>query len=631
MPTIIDATVVASAYDTSGNGGRKLVMLDNGWLVASVYDSSGSNVRFYVDKQDGSGFINPTISYTQISSSFDGQCIVAVGNIVYAFQNANGNIYMRKYDVTAGTIDTNGQIVDSGQSDGNGLSVVSNESGTELHATWASKNSTYSNSFNIRYAKGTINADGSVTWGAVEQITTLNISSYLAEDPSITVKDDIPYILCRMDLGNEGIICLSPNIITKDNSTATWGNKYVNTFSPYIQFSPSAIFVPQSVNGLANGRIWVTWHGKDSVDTTMHNVRLSYSDDSGATWSAMQKLTSGNTYSQVFATITTNKNNEVFVLWYGLVLNTSTLQVRQLKNTNGSWGSIVNKTMMTSTNNVAGGQPSPSSLFDLTMNLTEPLFIYRNYDNTKVGFYGTWTITTISVTQGAIGQKTDKANLLTYSIMTDGTMSTITEKVNGVITGTKTATSGQSLIAGLSQAQWDLIKYGKYANVTGGNNTLTVEMGTELWTYTFDKRLATDDDILSAVKATQDAQSIVIPNVKTQLVEKIGGLSTDSFEDIIANGNYGKKWASGSFSKNFLGYETYVVSGVSFKPSVVKVNFYDGTTGYSMRLNNHGYEQAMYSTASTTALQVVTLNNDGFTLKMGSYTRTYDVEWEAIE
>lgn len=164
---------------------------------------------------------------------------------------------------------------------------------------------------------------------------------------------------------------------------------------------------------------------------------------------------------------------------------------------------------------------------------------------------------TISVTPGDIGQKTDKNNLLTYSITTDGEMSTITEKINGTVVNTRNTTSGQAVTLGLTQAQWDAIRFGKYADATGGKNTLTVEMGTDKWTYTFDKRLATDADIVSAVKATQDANEVYLPAQINRLAEVARGKgavipSNPKFDDVIdgiKNSANGRK-ASGSLTSS---------------------------------------------------------------------------------
>ena len=82
--------------------------------------------------------------------------------------------------------------------------------------------------------------------------------------------------------------------------------------------------------------------------------------------------------------------------------------------------------------------------------------------------------TTNSIPSGDIGQKTSKDNLLTYAVTTDGTMSTITEKVNGVTVGTKTATGGQSLTVALTQAQWDAVRYGKYQEIRKSESLISL-------------------------------------------------------------------------------------------------------------------------------------------------------------
>jgi hypothetical protein len=193
--------------------------------------------------------------------------------------------------------------------------------------------------------------------------------------------------------------------------------------------------------------------------------------------------------------------------------------------------------------------------------------------------------TEISIPPGYIGQKTsvDKSNILTYSITTDGTMSTITEKINGTTIATRTnPTSGQQFTVSLTQEQWDAIKY-------GNGHTLTIEMGSDKWTYTFDKRLNANDDILSAVKGVQDLQDH-LNAVKAQLGSAIranGGTVNDTdawsaFVSAIAN-MQSKRWASGtgvtsSTSMTFTFADgssssqyPLEVTGLSFRPSIVLI------------------------------------------------------------
>ncbi|MGD6897103.1 hypothetical protein [Bacillus infantis] len=222
--------------------------------------------------------------------------------------------------------------------------------------------------------------------------------------------------------------------------------------------------------------------------------------------------------------------------------------------------------------------------------------------------------TSITPISGHLGIKSDRSNLLSYSITTDGTMSTITEKVNGVVVGTKTATSGQSLIAGLTQEQWDAIRYGKYTDVTGGKNTLTVEMGSDIWTYTFEKRVASTDDINSAIKAVKDSQEVYLPTIKKKLVNKVGGNVTDSFEGIIQGISLGKKFSSGTVTNGSdtllfeyagttstiaLGY--IQVTGLGFRPS--KIELVQNTSATSF-----GMTQMLAENASLSEVRIVAMS-----------------------
>lgn len=275
---------------------------------------------------------------------------------------------------------------------------------------------------------------------------------------------------------------------------------------------------------------------------------------------------------------------------------------------------------------------------------------------------------TISVTPGDIGQKTDKNNLLTYSITTDGEMSTITEKINGTVVNTRTATSGQAVKLGLTQEQWDAIRFGRYADATGGKNTLTVEMGSDKWTYTFDKRLATDADILSAVKATQDSNEVYLPAVKKQLADAInakgGSVSADADWLTMIGGlngvTVGKKWASGTVSIT-TSNKDIVVSGLTFTPSVVMfyanaMNTSGGTKGsfygmitskYNSLVNNNNLLYGSYGVSRNNGNDVsggtfefngggnisTKLYNGGFseTMPLNPYYSSDTIYWYAYE
>jgi hypothetical protein len=563
MPTRTDVTVVNQAYDTSGNGGRKLVRLSNGWLVAGVYDSTNKQLKLFKSSDNGATWSqmcyiqNGTVDLSRFSLSNKDNFVY----VLYVSYDTAGNKYILFNKIDALTVTNTNQFSSSQsietQTDFGNVSLAINSAGTELHAAWASRNYTYPNSFNIRYAKGTINADGSVTWGSVEGITIYNSTGYDFANPSIILgENDVPIILYEQ-YGNQKIIWCqikNPSWLTSN------GNRGIIVYDggSYAQSFPSACVAP-------SGRIWVAWHGTDATDNLAGNIRVAYSDDGGQTWT-VTKITSGNNtnYHSQRPSITVNKDNVVYVVYeYGSTVTTFDVAMQSY---NGSWSSRTVIKDSTSNSNI-----NVSTLFDLSLSFTQPLFIYR--DAAKVGFYGTWVINTISVTPGYIGQKTsaDKNNLLTYSITTDGTMGTITEKINGVTITTRTnPTNGQQFTVSLSQAQWDAIKF--------GTATLTIEMNGDVWTYTFDKRLNANDDILSAVKGVQDLYDH-LNAIKAQLAAAIrakGGTVNDTdawsaFVSAIAS-MANKRWASGKTTvSGGGGSATLTVSGLSFTPSIVIV------------------------------------------------------------
>jgi hypothetical protein len=390
--TVTDATVVDQAYDTSGNGGRKLVRLSNGWKVAVV--KTTDYFYFYkTEKGDWSDktqlcFIyNTSINANDISIMSKGTFVYVVFG--YYTTDVSGLVFNATTVTNVNQWGVNSHVmIDSSQSALGNVSLAINEEGTELHATWSSKNSSYPYSFNIRYAKGAISeVDGSVTWGSAEQLTKFNNNSQNFTSPSIVLDSNgYPHILTSWV--DEQIYTITKAFSSTDLAIGGtgWGNSLIYNGGSYTQSSPSAIFVPQSVNGLPNGRIWVAWHGLDSVNTGATNIRVSYSDDGGVTWSSMQNLTNQNLWQQSFPSITANKTNKIQIVWEGGV--DSYADLRKISFANGVWGSITD--IKTSTTN---SFRYPSTLFDPTFSLdfSEPLLIYQDNENNKVGFYGTWT------------------------------------------------------------------------------------------------------------------------------------------------------------------------------------------------------------------------------------------------
>jgi len=367
-------TVVGSAYDTSGNGGRKLVRLSNGWLVSSALN--GNTIQFYVSKNNGE--TTQVLCYYSVGSNTS-FAISSYNNIVYVVATVptNTSALMSKFDATTITnVNINTlfeKLIDTSQTSfGSGCSLTIDSLGY-LYATWCSKNNSYPNSFNIRYSKST---DGGVTWSAVTQVSVNNTSGQDNTNPCIVINANKPSILYQYSSASSPYIIRVQNF----NGISTWTQVDVFTYNNtnYTQSNPSA-----AVDNA--GVIHVVWDGLDSTDTTKYNIRYSKSTDGGTTWSAMLKLTTGNIKNSRRPSITINKNGEIYVVFDGEDVDDNYFGIKYIKYSSSAWGSI---TIIA--NGVTNNKLYVSSLADNTLDFSKPLFIYQDSVSSKVGFYGTW-------------------------------------------------------------------------------------------------------------------------------------------------------------------------------------------------------------------------------------------------
>lgn len=348
-------TVVNAAYDTSGNGGRKLVRLSNGWLVAVVHDSTNAYLRFYKSIDNGQTWTE--IATHALGTTYTSHAITSKNTTVYFVQGASGQVMFGKFD--AATFGGGGipgvASIDTSQSATGGVSLTINNAGTELHAAWSSKNAAYPSSFNIRYAKGTIDGNGNVSWGSVEQVTSINLSGTDVKNPAIGISNGgIPFVVVESGgtfiNGSNNNTDDSITFLKRDTSLGnsgvvsdSWSFSTVYVGAAYAQSNPCAV-----VDG--NGVIHVVWHGKDSTYTASHNIRYSKSADGGATWSTPRLLTNSfgaNTGSvdQLNPSISRDLANNLYVFWHGPI-NTSDLtnQIRSAKFNGTAWEPVINRT-----------------------------------------------------------------------------------------------------------------------------------------------------------------------------------------------------------------------------------------------------------------------------------------------
>lgn len=349
--------VINQPYSTEGNGGRKLVRLDNGWLNSVLKQPTGSLIYRSQDNASSWTMIR-NIGYNANDLS-----VVSNNNNIYILYTYSTGVFMRVFNEDGDLIGST-TTVDTGQSALGNCSLDINKEGTELHACWASKNSTYPNSFNIRYCKGVINNNDTVTWGSVEQITTINYSTQIGyQNPTIVLSNNMPIILSQYSTNNS--VSYSIPISYYNGSKWETINNRVTGLNNYVQSNPSACVDKDGV-------IHVTWESKEGE---YYYIYYSKSANNGLTWSL--KSTVYNTTSLLSVpSISVNYKNEVFVTMQW------TIGSLVYKTTDGtSWVRV---------GDLISGASRPSTLDSNLLEFEFPLCIFQHNLDKVVNFIGKW-------------------------------------------------------------------------------------------------------------------------------------------------------------------------------------------------------------------------------------------------
>lgn len=183
-----------------------------------------------------------------------------------------------------------------------------------------------------------------------------------------------------------------------------------------------------------------------------------------------------------------------------------------------------------------------------------------------------------------LGNISDKSSILKYTpkLYVNGT--TVTEKINGVVVGTKTIVNDTEYTVSATAAQWNAVKYGKYKDTVGNRNAVTLEISTgETYTYPFAKTLPTTAKTNDVLVASNDMANVAMPSHKKKLVDAIGNKATiggtGSLEDIAKavesisiESMRGIRYAVGSFTTILDGsYSDATVLGLAFTPKAIVI------------------------------------------------------------
>jgi hypothetical protein len=311
-PVTIDPTVIVSFTYWTSYTARPL-FLSNGWIIVAVKNGATS-VIFYVSKDKGSTwselcYMSAYIQYySMVSKGTIIYVVIALsaGYDLYVFDAASisdinifNNSPWKKSEILGGI---SGSTYD--------CSIAISSFGT-LSVAFACRRNDSDESINIWSVKST---DDGVTWtkqdGTVgrDQLTTINDLSYAFTIPYVIYdKNDSPIIFFQENHSSTYYVVKARFV---NNAWNLAGSIY------YVNgHSQDGIIGILQKYGANIGRIWIAWSSKDDTDNTYYNIRVSYSDDNGATWSTPMKITSGNTVDRKNPTLSEKPNGD-FICMY---------------------------------------------------------------------------------------------------------------------------------------------------------------------------------------------------------------------------------------------------------------------------------------------------------------------------
>ncbi|MBM6995055.1 exo-alpha-sialidase [Paenibacillus sp. DXFW5] len=388
--TTENAVVKSGISGLSTDGGRKLIRLNNGVLISTGKYATGCYIVKSAD--DGN-----TWASLWATATVQDVTLVSLGERFVIFYAANGTTLRVIIMDENGSMAQGGEIQFTGDATSLGTTVSAdfNPADSTLHLAWHGKTASASNSDNIKYMKCPVNVSaGTLTAGTVETVTTSNATNVDNIAPCIALNANGSPVIVYSGSGSSAV----KGIFAFIKSGGGWTGKsapYNTGSTTYMQYAPSVVFVPSSVNGLSNGRIWCTWWGTTATITT-GSIFVSYSDDGGNTWSTPERISPVSSKPKTYPSITADKNGVIYVLSrsIGEAGSDNSYDICMVKNAGGSWGAET--TVVESYYVPVTGTAQhyyPQTLNDISMEFVVPPFIYRTIglaDGDAVSFYGSW-------------------------------------------------------------------------------------------------------------------------------------------------------------------------------------------------------------------------------------------------
>jgi hypothetical protein len=295
-PIIIDPTVVVSSgYSTQGSNTRRIVQLTNGHNVVLLKDTTNKQFILYKSTDNGSTFNQIYISqqYTDLHDA----ALATNGTEIYVLVTFDTRyVYLQRISDSGFFIEEIN--IDSLTINAKACDIFYYPTDETLHLAWESKTATINTSFNIRYRKGTVNPDGTITFDSVSQVTTANASGVGNYKPCVMVVNNTPVIVFEDDVGSQVYIAAV-------KYTTSWSGKiYIEGTSENNIFFSNAFFDEL-------GNIYVLWQ---RYDGNSFEIRFTKTSDLFQTWTTPVYLTSGTVNCQN-ASGTRGKDGKIYITY----------------------------------------------------------------------------------------------------------------------------------------------------------------------------------------------------------------------------------------------------------------------------------------------------------------------------
>lgn len=351
---------------------KKLVRLDNGWLIAAaVYPNS--NIYLTVSKDNGVTWVQKgTIGNSAVRDI----SLISVGNTaVFSFSNG-ASIILYKWESA-----TDGQPVYLGQLGGTasimefGISFFWDSTRNTLHVAYSQA---YGASYAIYYAKITNNLQ---TFSTPRAIGPMNTSGVYHVTPTVLVDVSKGYVyLIAQYVGT------SSRAIVAARSTAYGDNFTGFNYSIYDSFSGYTCEYPQAI--IDNyGRLHVAFHYKDASNPTDHTL-YKYSED-GLTWKgSTTPLRTDN--NMKYPVLTVDKGNNLFM--FGTTGNDQNVVLYTSSDRGDKWSQTAKSVKL----DARQVHPLYDQTFKLTFGINNIMPIIYKTLGSPVGVYYEGKITTNS-------------------------------------------------------------------------------------------------------------------------------------------------------------------------------------------------------------------------------------------